>query len=462
MRIVITASCLGALLISGCSKPEAPEESVASEMGTEVAPVLFMEDGGWCWFQDPRAIISNGKLIVGGISGQSGDIRVGVYDLESGSIDGVAVLHEKLERDDHDAPVFFERPDGRLLVMWAKHGPENVHYYAVSESDDYLDWSDVKTLTHPFEIPEGAGWIGVTYMNLYTAGDDEKLYNFFRLGRDLNPYFTASEDNGDSWEGLTHFIKDPLEGNHRPYVRYAQKDNATISVTFTDAHPRKYGNSLYYTEFDGSGFLRADGTSIQAIGDGALPASEAEKIYEGSETSDRPEGHESVPNSAWTVDVENDADGNPWIGYSVYMSGDDIRYRMANWNGEDWVDRQIAYAGTHLYPRESSYSGLLAIDPDDPENVVISSDVNPATGEAAGGEYEIYMGRIDDGVNGSTDWTPLTRDSTQMNIRPIIVTGEGYKVLLWMSGPYSTYQDYDSDIVGHVLQRPEDATRVSD
>lgn len=31
----------------------------------------FMEDGGWCWYQDPRAIISQGKLLVGGVSGQT-------------------------------------------------------------------------------------------------------------------------------------------------------------------------------------------------------------------------------------------------------------------------------------------------------------------------------------------------------------------------------------------------------
>jgi hypothetical protein len=25
----------------------------------------FMKDGGWCWYQDPRVIIKNGKLIIG-------------------------------------------------------------------------------------------------------------------------------------------------------------------------------------------------------------------------------------------------------------------------------------------------------------------------------------------------------------------------------------------------------------
>jgi hypothetical protein len=29
----------------------------------------FMNNGGWCWFQDPRAIITNGHLVIGTTAG---------------------------------------------------------------------------------------------------------------------------------------------------------------------------------------------------------------------------------------------------------------------------------------------------------------------------------------------------------------------------------------------------------
>lgn len=416
-------------------------------------PVVFMEDGGWCWYQDPRVVIKGGKLIIGGISGRSGDVRVGVYDLESGSLDGVATLYQELELDDHDAPVFYVRPDNRILAMWAQHGHENFHYYRISEPGNYLAWGELQILTHPFEIPEGSYWGGVTYMNLYGIEETGTLYNFFRYGGDLNPYLATSLDHGSTWQGFTHFLHDEVEGSHRPYVRYAQKDANTISVTFSDAHPRQYGNSLYFAEFDGNQFLRADGSTIKDLAQGPLGTSEAEKIYTGSETTERPEGFGSVPNSAWTIDIENDENGHPYLGYSVFNSADDIRYRIANWDGTEWRDREIAFAGTHLYPEESSYSGLLAIDPDDPRTVVISSDVDPSTGEPTHGQYEIYMGRLD--AAETIEWAAFTSDSTHKNIRPVIVTGEGYKVLLWMTGPWENYQDYDSTIVGHVLERPK-------
>jgi hypothetical protein len=51
-------------------------------------------------------------------------------------------------------------------------------------------------------------------------------------------------------------------------------------------------------------------------------------------------------------------------------------------------------------------------------------------------------------------WNPITQNSDVSNIRPIIVVGEGYKVLIWMRGDYRTYADYDCDIVGTVLERP--------
>ena len=31
---------------------------------------VFMKNSGWCWFQDPRAIVQNGFLITGAVHGQ--------------------------------------------------------------------------------------------------------------------------------------------------------------------------------------------------------------------------------------------------------------------------------------------------------------------------------------------------------------------------------------------------------
>ncbi|WP_299557054.1 glycoside hydrolase family 88 protein [Seonamhaeicola sp.] len=411
----------------------------------------FMEDGGWCWYQDPRAIINNGKLIIGGLSGQSGDVRLGVYDLKSETNDSTLVLHEKLQRDDHNVPALYQRPDNSVLAVWAKHGNEKIHYFNISSTDDYLKWGETKTIEHTYDHKNG-----VTYMNLYYMKNEGKLYNFFRSGETFNPSFITSEDHGETWSDYTHFIANDIKGYQRPYARYYQIDENTVGISYTDGHPRQYGNNLFYAEYTNNAFYKVDGTKIKDLSEGPLRASEGEKLYSGSDIYDKSIVEESVPNSAWTCAMAKDKNNNPHIGYTLYLSDDDHRYRIASWDGEKWYDREIAYAGKYLYKVESSYTGLLAFDPEDPAKVYISTDVNPSTGEDLGGVHEIYEGTI--GVNddvSSIKWKAITSDSNYRNIRPIVVANEGYKVLLWLNGPWYDYLNYDSNVQGIILEKPE-------
>jgi hypothetical protein len=449
----VSAIALSLALVSCSNKPAVTIYRI--DTLAKATPTTFMHDSGWCWYQDPRALIHQDKLIIGGISGQSGDIRVSVFDLKTNTIDGEVVLDAGFELDDHNAPVFYLRPDNRLVAIWAMHGKEKLHYYRLSAPGDYLTWGELKTHEHPFDKGDSY-WGGVTYMNLYTVEKQQRLYNFFRLGMDLNPYVSYSQDQGETWQGFNHFIQDEVPGRHRPYNRYNQRNKNSIGINFTDGHPRDYGNSLYYASFDGESFYRADGNKIKNLEDGPLSTSESEKIYQGSETLNKPEGYGSVPNSAWTIDLEMNKQQQPYLGYSVYQKDNDIRYRLAHWNGDNWIDREIAYAGNYLYQIESSYSGLLALDPENPENIVISSDVNPKIGQQTGDTHEIYIATVKEQDTIATiDWLPLTKNSKERNIRPTIVSGEGYKVLLWMAGPFNHFQDFSTNIVGHVLEKPK-------
>lgn len=410
----------------------------------------FMEDGGWCWYQDPRTIISKGKLIIGGLSGQSGDVRLGVYDLKTEKQDSTLVLHKNLQVDDHDVPALYARPDGSIFAMWAKHANEKVHYYNISSKDDYLKWGDSKKFQHEYDSKRG-----VTYMNLYNMEREGKLYNFYRDGLNFNPSFITSEDDGETWGGRTHFISNDVEGFQRPYARYLQVDENTIGISYTDAHPRAFGNNLYYVEFSNNTFYNVDGSEIKHLEDGPLQSSQAEKLYQGSDTKEKPHVNESVPNSAWTCAMAKDKNSNPHIGYTLYLTDNDHRYRITSWDGAKWNDREIAYAGKCLYKVESSYTGLLSFDPEDPENVYISTDVNPSTGEDLGGNHEIYTAKIGPNDDISTiTWNPITSNSSHRNIRPIVVANEGYKVLLWLYGPWHDYMDYDSNVVGVILEKP--------
>src|SRR5439155_16701368 len=104
-------------------------------------PVVLNDDGGWCWFEGPRALVRRGKLVLGTVaagrhdSGRRGNIEATVHDLAARSTERV-VLHERLQLDDHDSPAFLPLVHGRLLVVYARHGPDNHFFFRLSEPDD--------------------------------------------------------------------------------------------------------------------------------------------------------------------------------------------------------------------------------------------------------------------------------------------------------------------------------------
>ncbi|MCL7762549.1 glycoside hydrolase family 88 protein [Polaribacter sp. Z014] len=440
---------VGAFLAAGAEvyKYAKNIEDKTPKIASEEKTITFMKDGGWCWYQDPRAIINNGKLVIGSVSGQSGDVKVSVYDLDKKEDKGTIVLDKNFQVDDHDTPAFYARPDGSILSVWAKHASENKHYYSISSPENYLEWGEKQTFTHEYE---GRG--GVTYMNLHYLENEKTLYNFFRDGPSFNPSYITSKDQGKTWGNRTHFIADDVAGRQRPYARYIQKDKNTVGISFTDGHPRAYGNSLYYAEFRDGTFYNVDGTKIKVANEEPLRTPEAEKIYVGSETKVKPKGFESVPNSAWTCAMGKDANNNPHIGYTLYLNNEDHRFRIALWNGTKWIDKEIAYAGKCLYTMESSYTGLMAFDPEDPTRVYISTDVNPSTGEYINNIHEIYTAKIDVNDDISTiKWEAITANSEYRNIRPMVVSNEGKKVLIWLSGPWKSFVNYKPDVKGIIL-----------
>ena len=47
-------------------------------------------------------------------------------------------------------------------------------------------------------------------------------------------------------------------------------------------------------------------------------------------------------------------------------------------------------------------------------------------------------------------WEPLTKDSSTDNLRPIIVSSDDRRAVLWLRGEYRSFTDYQLDVVGIV------------
>ena len=426
------------------------------------------DDGGWCWFESPRALLHPPWLLVGSIpSGHSSPSRSGSVELLCHHLPTRTThpitLHPSFELDDHNSPAIYLRPDGRYLCTWARHGTEAMRYYRLSLPSDPLQWGDLLTFT-PSPSTQ------LTYSNLLSLTSPPLLYDFFRgLHGSFKPSYATSSDHGTTWHPGHVLIHVPSTQKHRPYVRYASNHSDTIHLVYGEAHPRDYDTSIYHAMIRHHTLLSSDGRPLAALADGLASPDLGTLIYRGDSA-----------HVAWPIDVALH-EGRPTVVYSVQChsqglpvgeGGEDIRYRYARWVGGEggeggrWVDEHLAYAGRRLYADEDDYSGLVAIEPDEEGVVYASTSVHPATGREVreGGEvgkahWELWKGvrrgkvREEggggEGEGSAWEWKALTRDSTDDNLRPIRpqATGPGGpRALVWLKGEYRAWVDYTQSV----------------
>ena len=419
--------------------------------------IQFNDNGGWCWYQDERAIIYNGKLIVSSVASEpgkegenrKGDIEVMSYDIDKGGPVEKYILHKNLQADDHAAPALLALPDGKILTVYSKHSSDkDARYRITKKAGDISDWSDEMVHTRND---------GVCYSNLFQLrGENNRIYNFYR-GENFNPNFIVSDDNGKSWQYGGHLIK---KDKHRPYVKYASNNKDKIHFVTTEGHPRDYDNSIYHGYLYHGKIFNSYGVMVGDISQGPVAPEKLTKVYAGNKD-----------NVAWTMDLHLDKNGNPYTVFSVQKDsagmrprsgGEDIRYHFARLIDGKWQVNEIAYAGSKLYAGEDDYSGLAALDPQNPNRMVISTNANPESGvplvSNADGDrhYELFEGKSSD--NGKTwKWQPLTQNSLQDNIRPIIpIWDSSDSFVLWLRGRLESYTWYNLEIVGVKNLKPND------
>lgn len=133
-------------------------------------------------------------------------------------------------------------------------------------------------------------------------------------------------------------------------------------------------------------------------------------------------------------------------GYGKTNCDPDKRILYFRFDGTSWKGTYLVKAGPKLYSTEEDYIGGGALHPDDPHTIFISSTYDPRDDKTT--KRELYQGTTCD--NGATwQWTPITKNSTVDNIRPIVPKWDAqHTALVWMKGTYSTAQSYSMQLVG--------------
>lgn len=413
------------------------------------------EDGSWCWFQDDRAVLLGDKVIFSGVTA-SGANTVTAWDLRKNQATASVLSEHTLPADDHNVSALMVRTDGKLLSVYAGHSIDSLIRYRISASKgDIRSWSEEKTIKTNGRV---------CYSNVYRLEDTGETFNFYR-GNQNNPHFLVSTDEGETWD----FGGRLFEDFGRAYLRYASDGKSKIHFITTEEHPRHYNNSIYHGYYEGGNLYRSDGTLVGPISRTAnspYKPTDFTMVYDGNAAT-----REDV---AWTSDIKLNAQGNPYIAFSVTkdpitrgetrntaLGGFDHRYHVASWDGTTWTEQEIAYAGSRLYPGENEYTGLITLHPRNQGLVYISTDVDPVTGKSldATGQsrYEIFRGQLSEETKTWT-WSPLTYQSSEDNIRPIVLADNEKEVVLWLNGRYTTYKDYRLSVKGKVFFYGKKAT----
>lgn len=419
-------------------------------------------NGAWSWFEDERAIIddsdpNNTLLLVSSVSAgnapERGDIDLLWRNLDTGA-QGEFELHDQLEQDDHDSAALWRRPDGRYVASYGRHGTDDFTRWRVSTNPgDPTAWEPEQMLD-----ASPASGANATYNNLhYLAADNDgqgRLYNFVR-SENFNPNIMVSSDWGDSWSYGGRLLSQGT-GGVRPYMRYFS-DGDAIHFFATEGHPRDVNNSIYH------GYIR-DGQLFSSNG-GLVDADLFDTTYVGPADLTQVFAANTVVNGnpmtrAWNIDVAIDSAGNPYGVFQARidpgtLSGGqeslDHQFFYTRFDGNNWNTHPLALAGRDIYNAspngsEDDYTGLIALDPNDPDTLYMSTPIDPRT-DVAMEHYEIFRGQTTD--NGATwQWDPITFNSTMDNVRPIMPAWSTTEsALLWLRGDYVTFRNWSTEVV---------------
>lgn len=219
------------------------------------APLAFTSAApladGQCWFHEPRALMSSGKLWFG-TNGSNNNTqatgRATLYEVNEAS---ASVTSKDLATgtdwgDDHNYPVVMQRSDGRLVVFYCAHRKTAPIRYRVSVNVGTIvgGWSQEYTIAVDATNP--------TYPSpVRLSAESNKVYLFFRNGIAATLSYLTSADLDT--------------------VTAPASDGATLGATPTWAAEKQLttssGTQGIYTKVRSNGVDRIDVLITDAVGD---------------------------------------------------------------------------------------------------------------------------------------------------------------------------------------------------
>lgn len=397
--------------------------------GYEISP-----EGAWCWFADPRAIHHENpqkniqKTYVGYID-VHGNIKAMQYDF--GKNEQVEVLVRSwFQPDDHNNPTFLVLPDDRVMVFYSRHTDERCFYYRISAKP-----GDITTLGEEKRLETDHN---TTYPSPFILTDDPE--HFYLCWRGINWHPTIAKLSLPDETDEVSLVGKPYQivqsTGARPYAKYVSNGKDKIYVTYTTGHPdNESPNFLYFNYVDIPTMTLHDvaGTELSNIMEGPFQVTKTKEYVQQFPMTvvDHPQQRD------WVWQVAIDKEDKPVIAF-VQINEDKTShdYYYGKWTGTEWQKTFLVNGGGHFHQTknlEMCYSGGMAIDPDNSNEIYCSIPVEGKYGQV----YELMKYTLDD-TGKVTSTVAITSDSQKNNVRPYVIAGsKGTPLrLTWMHGDY--------------------------
>ena len=447
--------------------PALPAEPTGTKDAVAGTMLSFNDNGGWCWYQDERAVVNTkaNKLIIASTASggtRSGQNEAVIYDLATnkGTRYTLPSSLPASDVDDHNAPALLIRPDGKYFAQWSSHRADCYTRTSIFDGTSWgaeykFDWTP---LGCPWPSTQATNTNLITYSNPWYIGSS--IYTGVRSVGTDNAFLTSTDD-GATLSYYGRLMDTKQVGYVAGYYKYWGNNTDRIDFVGTEAHPRDDDNSLWHGYIQGGKVYNSSGTVI----DSSLQDSNSTTTNSKDISAYTPvfKTGTSVNGVAlcrmWDYDIVRYADGTIAIlgqgranSCTSTPSGSDPDKRMiySRWDGTSWKTTYLVKAGPKLYADEEDYTGLGALVPDDPSTIYVSTPYDPRDDTTMSTKHELWMGVTCD--NGATfKWTPVTKGSSMDNLRPIVPKWDAnHRALLWLRGTYTSAQSYNFQIVGTI------------
>ena len=247
---------------------------------------MISRNGGWCWFQDERALVdpATGTLLLGAVAsagGREGSGAAGTSTSTSWASIGSASPTppgQSCSMPGSNPTTTTTPPCGAgptaagspcTAATRATTSPAGGSARAPIPpfwgEERSFDWTTL------FDTPEQmrrlGGGRGVTYQNVHQL--DGVLHCFVRAIND-DPCYLVSHDDGETWEFGGRLLAREKIGYVNGYASYASGTHLgtddRLDLIITEHHPRDYATSIWHGYLSGGHLHRADGTRVGELG----------------------------------------------------------------------------------------------------------------------------------------------------------------------------------------------------